>query len=94
MVAGAETQTDKGISQVVNKLLTTTDPLCMLAALAILVGLPTFIMKLPEVIRAVSTFVDTYRKTSNKIRMDRAKLERAMAGRSTDLETKKKGRKR
>lgn len=81
-----------GISAVIGKVLTTTDPWWWLGALAILVGLPILLVKLPEIIGAISAYHDTYRKTSHKIKTERAKMERAMADRTVAGGSAKKGK--
>ena len=56
-------------------------PVAIFLALVILVGLPILLMKVPETIREIGTYHDTHRKTTHKIKMDRAKLNRSLADR-------------
>jgi len=84
---------DDGVTVIIKKVLTTTDPWWWLAALALLVGLPIFCLKLPETITAISSYHDTHRKTTHKIRTDKAKLERALAGRTPKNQSAGKGKK-
>jgi hypothetical protein len=77
---------------IVAKLLTTTDPLWWLGALLIVVGLPAFFWKLPETIKAISSYHDQHRKTSLKIQTERKKLENAANGRNLKKPPLKKGK--
>lgn len=76
-------------SAIVAKILTQHDPIWWLAALLIVVGLPSFFWKLPETIKAISSYHDLHRKTSHKIATDREKLTRAMNSRPPSGKGKK-----
>lgn len=77
---------DGAIGKLIDKI-TAYGPFDVFLALVILAGLPIFLMKVPETIREIGTYHDTHRRTTHKIRMDRAKLERAL----TDRKAKKGG---
>jgi hypothetical protein len=65
-----------------------------LAALAIIVGVPTFSYKLPELIRAISAYHNTHRKTTHMIAQEKLKMEKATSEKNerTALPRKKGGR--
>jgi hypothetical protein len=84
----AETATDSA-GTIIAKLLTQNDPRWWLGALLIVVGLPAFFWKLPETIKAISSYHDQHRKTSHKIKMDRVKLQNAIASRTHSGKGKK-----
>ena len=82
-----------GLSAIVSKILSTNDPWWWIGGLSVLVGIPTFLAKLPETIKAISAYHDTHRKTSHKIQLDRDKLQNAIDDRKTKA-GKPKGRKK
>lgn len=75
-----------------DKILTLDDPRWWLAALAIAVGLPIFCYRLPETIRALSSYHDTHRRTTQKLQTERAKVDRAIADRAAKSDKGKKGK--
>jgi len=87
-MAVADGSTDS-VSTIIAKVLTQHDPWWWLGALLIVVGLPAFFWKLPETIKALSSYHDQHRKTSHKIKTDILKLERAMSARPTAGKGKK-----
>lgn len=54
-----------------------------LLALAILVGLPVFLCRLPQIITSLGKCVQDHRKTTSKIKLDREKMSRALESRPT-----------
>lgn len=75
---------------IIAKVLTQQNPWWWLGALLIVVGLPSFFWKLPETIKALSGYHDLHRKTTLKIQSERAKMERALAGRPASPKSKGK----
>ena len=55
---------------------------------AVMVAIAILSWRIPAIIKAFSAFIDTWRRTSNKIKIDQRKAERALL----DREEKKKGK--
>jgi hypothetical protein len=67
---------------VIKEFLEKSGPWFAIGALVLVLSIPPFLWKLPETIKALSSFIDMYRRTSHKINQERAKLNNAIEDRN------------
>ncbi len=73
----------------IHDFLTNGGPVYALAALAIVVGLPVLLYRLPAIIKSVGECIQAHRKMTVKLEAERAKMVRAAESR--EIQPKKQG---